>query len=441
MKDGNSGNNYSFTFVATTNGTITAASTSTSVTVTPIAQQYSDPVTFVATITPTGSAPMAVGGTVTFFVGTQQIGTAQPLVAYGLGLRVTLSNAQLLESSLATPWPSAGSNGPLDPDSPTKTVIAVFTGVDTNFSVSNPTTTLTLQKEDVNTGYSGPGLVFTPDVSNPAATIPLSANIQDLPDLYRGDIRNATVTFVDFTNSATGVDIAGCANIPVVTLVLGDSTTGNVTCNWSVNIGNQSSVTYQVGIRVNNYYTKAASAADAMITVSLPLANFVTGGGYLVMQNSAGQYAATAGTRTNFGFDVKYNKSFTNLQGHSNVIFRQVNGGTTKILQIKTNSQTSLGVKPSVGTQPKPGDCATAVYTSQANLNDVTNPLSPVDGREREWRDLAGEHHGLRRTRQLRHDRDHTHGQDGTAAVLQPVERHEDAREAPGRREPVGPLS
>ena len=117
---------------------------------------------------------------------------------------------------------------------------------------------------------------------------------------------------------------------------------------------------------MNNYYTRDSAADDTVVTVSKPLTtDFITGGGYLVMSSSGGLYPGEAGTKNNFGFNVKYNKSGTNLQGQFNTIIR--NGG--HVYQIKGNVMTSLSVNSLAGT---------AVFTGRANIKDVTNPLAPI---------------------------------------------------------------
>jgi hypothetical protein len=100
--------------------------------------------------------------------------------------------------------------------------------------------------------------------------------------------------------------------------------------------------------------------------------DFITGGGYVIPTQSSGLYASDAGRKTNFGFNVKYNKSGTNLQGNMNFIFRRTVGGLEKIYQIKANSMTSLGVNIA---NP---NAQTAVFVSKCNLTDITNPSSPV---------------------------------------------------------------
>jgi hypothetical protein len=197
----------------------------------------------------------------------------------------------------------------------------------------------------------------------------LSATIKDITavtgdpayDAYPGDIRNATVTFI---NRDTNTPIA--SNLPVALVNNNDTTVGTVTYNWSVNLGSALSQSFTIGIIVNNYYTDNSSAEDSVVTVSVPpAAGQITGGGYLVMQSSAGQYAGGVGTKNNFGFNVQ--NAHNGLHGSFNTIIR--NNGHT--YQIKGNSMTSLTTQAT--TMPY-----TARFTGKASLQDITDPLHPI---------------------------------------------------------------
>ncbi|HET9216329.1 MAG TPA: matrixin family metalloprotease, partial [Terriglobia bacterium] len=107
--------------------------------------------------------------------------------------------------------------------------------------------------------------------------------------------------------------------------------------------------------------TRNSSSDDSIVTVTRPLEYMVTGGGYLINQESAGVYAGDDGLRTNFGFNVKFNKQLTALQGHANVIIRQ----DESVYQVKTNAMQSLGVDPVTHK---------ATFVSKANLQDITDP-------------------------------------------------------------------
>ena len=97
---------------------------------------------------------------------------------------------------------------------------------------------------------------------------------------------------------------------------------------------------------MNNYYTRNSSADNTVVTVSKPIGtNFITGGGYLVLSQPSGLKAGDPGTKNNFGFNVKYNKGFTNLQGNINTIIRRTESdGILHVYQVKGNAMTSLSV-------------------------------------------------------------------------------------------------
>src|SRR5207245_7361938 len=153
--------------------------------------------------------------------------------------------------------------------------------------------------------------------------------------------RNATVTFV---NRDAGNALLCTA--PVLLVNSADTKTGSVTCTFTGTVDNTGSKQYTVGIEVSGYYyTQNASTDNTVVTISQVGAGMITGGGYEVMQNSAGTIAGDPGTKNNFGFNVKYNKAGTNLQGHLNAIVRRKGSdGVQHVYQIKGNSMSSLAV-------------------------------------------------------------------------------------------------
>src|SRR5207249_11084667 len=83
--------------------------------------------------------------------------------------------------------------------------------------------------------------------------ITLIATIQDITatgdagdDSYPGDIRNATLTFVDRGNSNATL----CTN-PVLLVNSSDTKTGSVTCTFTGTVGSTGSTQYPVGISVS----------------------------------------------------------------------------------------------------------------------------------------------------------------------------------------------
>jgi len=109
-----------------------------------------------------------------------------------------------------------------------------------------------------------------------------------------------------------------------------------------------------------------------VITVYKPAGDFITGGGYIKPTNSEGVYASTSGLKTNFGFNVKYNKKGNKLKGHMNVIFRRQESDGLHIYQVKGNAIQSLGVNI------EDEENKTAQFITKANLTDITDPLNTI---------------------------------------------------------------
>jgi hypothetical protein len=211
--------------------------------------------------------------------------------------------------------------------------------------------------------------------------VTLSATIKDITavagdlayDPNGGDIRNAKVSFVNKDNG-----MVLCPDLVPALVSSSDPLVGTVSCQTKVlGSGNQGATPYSIGIVVGGFYT--ATEESTVIEVAQPIGTgFITGGGYLVNPtNTAGTYAPDRDRKTNFGFNVKYNKSGTNLQGNVNIIFRR----GTQVYQIKSNALSSLGVKYSTAqgcsTNATPTCPITATFQGKSNLADVTG-ATPV---------------------------------------------------------------
>jgi uncharacterized repeat protein (TIGR01451 family) len=226
--------------------------------------------------------------------------------------------------------------------------------------------TINVAPEDARATYTGALFASTSCATCNTAAVTLAATIQDITaadpgsDPNFGDIRNATVTFINRdTNTAINP-----TPVPVGLVNMSDTKTGTATYTWNASIGSANSQSFTIGVIVNGWYARNDSAENTVVTLSKPLAtDFITGGGYLVMSNSGGRYPGDPGAKNNFGFNVKYNKSGTNLQGQINVIVRS--GG--RVYQIKGNSMTSLAVT---------GNKAT--FNGKASIQDITDPAAPV---------------------------------------------------------------
>ena len=350
----------------------------TAVTVAPATQQYSDKVTFTATLNPYDCGINSFAATmVTFKVGTQELLPAVPLINIA-GVWTATAERSLLES------PTQPSNGQMAPG--VHTVTAVFSDLPSGFVVSNPTTSLTITCEDADVTNNGQQY-FAVNPNNNTGTVVLSAYVPDRNDGAdtRGDIRNARATFKDGASFATGT-VLSTPNIPVGLVNPGNIQEGFVSTSFDYTLtsGDISAggVVYQVWTGLSNYYC-GITDEPTIITLGLPGNDFVTGGGHMVMQNSAGTYAGTADKKMNFGFVFKWNPSGKNLQGKANVIYRKMEGGVLYNYQIKSNAINSLVVQNVDNNgNPATGNNITfrkAIISTKANLKRLNPDGTTLD--------------------------------------------------------------
>jgi VCBS repeat-containing protein len=214
--------------------TVNKAATTTTLTVTPTQRQYSDVVTFTATV----SAP-AAAQSASFRVGTVTVGTA---AVDGTG-KATL-NAQLLGA--------LGVGG--------KTVTVAFNNVSANYTVpAAAPRSITVQREDARVAYAGPASLCRCG----GTTVTVTVNVRDisladpsLGDLDGGDIGTATVAII---NRGTGATL-GTVN---VVSNAADRRNGTATFTWTAPAG-----TYTLGFNVGNHYIRNNTADNAVVTVT-----------------------------------------------------------------------------------------------------------------------------------------------------------------------------
>lgn len=251
-------------------------------------------------------------------------------------------------------------------------------------STGSTAVSIVVTREDARATYTGPLSVPTSSLTSTTANVLLTATIQDITavtidpayDANPGDIRNTVVRFI---NRETG---ALLCTAPVGLVNPADLKTGTISCATTLSVDSTGAQQYTIGIIVDDYngqqsyYLRNQSEEDGVVNVYQAVTGMITGGGYLTMYTptkSAGQYVGDAGKKTNFGFNVKYNKNGTNLQGNLNFIIRS--GG--RVYQVKSNSMNSLGITPSKCTSTATNPCL-ATFTSKANLTDITNPAGPI---------------------------------------------------------------
>jgi hypothetical protein len=145
-----------------------------------------------------------------------------------------------------------------------KTISA--SAADPNFAPSTGSRAITITKEDARVAYTGPANVSL--AANPGGVV-LTASVKDIAaaigdtvkDATPGDIRNATVSFVDRSTNAI---------IATVNVTASDSEpkVGVATYTWPVNIGTAASKSFTIGFTVSGYYNRSNTVDNAVVVVS-----------------------------------------------------------------------------------------------------------------------------------------------------------------------------
>jgi len=234
-----------------------------------------------------------------------------------------------------------------------------------NYSITYLPGNIIIKQDSVCATYNGVTFANT-DLSSSGAvlsttSVKLSIVINTVGD---ADARTATVKFTTDNNGG-----------PYTAALDGTNSTINqavYTYNMPVNIGSNLSQTTLVTWTFSGNFANSTLCNDinTEVTVSTRTSDFVTGGGFVVLASSSGTYKGDAGSKNNFGFNVKWNKSLSNLQGGG--FNSNVRSGNL-IYHIQGPKILTLAVVPATSTKP-----ATAAFTSgNANVT-VSNANTGV---------------------------------------------------------------
>lgn len=200
-----------------------------------------------------------------------------------------------------------------------------FTVIDDDLGKTVKTADIVIEPEDARATYIGATVVSAPSVNNGYIDVELRATIQDSsdvaglvpPDLTPGDIRKATVTFVD-----RATDTVLCT-APVVEMFEGNTVRAGATCIARLSsTGSGPQWGYDVGIVVGGWYARDDAADDARVTVVKPNQAYVTLGSVIRADSPAGPYGPDkSSTITIDGTDFRFGKGFLSIQSQAYIEF------------------------------------------------------------------------------------------------------------------------
>jgi len=339
--------------------TVTAAATTTTVSVSPPTQQYSDRVSLEATVSPAGVNDLTASGTVQFTID----GVTVPggPVALGSGGIATLANVQLT----------------LAPG--TYAVAAQFTSADpTVFTSSNGSgASVTVTKEDASILYGAanpPALqVSAPGGALNAGALSLAFGVKEKePDVA---VAPGTTGVGDISTSGLSVTLlpVGPGSSYVLACTLGGVTGTGYAVTRSVTCTNAAAIAvnvYEVQATVTGAYYTAGDYTD-VFTVYDPSLGFATGGGTLLIDGDVAR----------FGINLKYKKSgnggsASGAKGTIVVVRKHADGTTSELTSNALSSDVAIGEDPSVPM----GWAAIAGKATYTTWNAATSAYETVGG-------------------------------------------------------------
>jgi hypothetical protein len=175
-----------------------------------------------------------------------------------------------------------------------------------------------------------------------------------------------TSASVKFYNTAAPTLSLGTVSPPVINP--SNSKQAIYSLQYPISIGSNPSSTvtilWTVGENGAGNFSNSGCEAMTDVTVSSPTNDFVTGGGFIIPAASSGTHASDPNTKTNFGFNAKWNKNLSNIQGSG---FNAIIRGTDPITKVKVLYQIK-GTKVTALTVNTTAVPYSASFTSNATL-------------------------------------------------------------------------
>jgi len=219
--------------------------------------------------------------------------------------------------------------------------------------------------------YTGPIYAWTTTPTSSTGTVTLSATIVDA-NVPVGDVRGAVISFYYINTDGSRTPIPSAQNLPVGLVDQLDGTVGTASADVQLNLGNQLSADYMVGIEIKGGYINDPESPEsqAQITIYKQTAGGrINGAAELVNTvNTNGQIKGAIGQTTEVSFDVTYNKKGRNPQGRVTIViwsWYDANGLLDNTLH--KYIITSNAINATVVNQPEQGH---AYFSSKANLKE-----------------------------------------------------------------------
>jgi YD repeat-containing protein len=238
-----------------------------------------------------------------------------------------------------------------------------------NYAITYVGSTLTVTPEDARVVITSPPVVSV--APSGATSVTLAATVQDISatasaagDTTAGDIRKATLTFIDRVTGATLCTAA------IGVVQPSDTRTGVVTCTFARDFGSTRPATLRVAAVVSGYYARNDAADDQRLTIAATLTDRVDGGGKVIVSTAAGLYAPDAGSDAQFEINFR-NDSNGAVSGSIRFVFDRTENGVKHKYELSPVAMTSLALL-----RTNPG--GTAFVVGSGTIVDATTKQTVV---------------------------------------------------------------
>jgi len=253
-------------------------------------------------------------------------------------------------------------------------ITVIFAGDDVFEGCSYNDDELGIIQENACGAYNGPVFANTSGPTVMTATIQLSAFVSQEADGSAIPIDpTSNLNFKFNISSSDGNATVALTGSPVYS-----NGTFTQSANVTIKTGQISSI-LDVSWTIGGDFTNInCDEQESVVTVAVPGSDYSAGGGYLILgSNSGGTKKGLAGTKNNFGYNIKWAKNYSKLTGNFNTIWRQAG----KAFQAKSNSASALIISRILNTTP-------ARYKAQITYSNVN--MKQIDCLTGCWSDGNG---------------------------------------------------
>jgi hypothetical protein len=241
--------------------------------------------------------------------------------------------------------------------------IAIGGLTSSNYAITYVGATFTVTQEDARVAIISPPAVTA--AASGATSVTLAATVFDISatadaagDTNNGDIRKATLTFVDRATNAV------LCTAPIGLVKSSDERAGIATCTFIRDFGTALPASFVAGAKVGGYYVRDAAADDVTMSIAAATNDLVAGAGGFDVASAAGPRAPERGTKARFEVNLQYSNK-GQPSGNFKLTFTRTEDNVVHKYELALDEASSLAFR-------RAETSGTATIIGTGTLTDVT---------------------------------------------------------------------